>query len=62
MAEIKFKEGDIVSPVLDNRIKMIVVSVEGYEDSEFNCRFYNPVTGIFNYQSFKEFELSAYQK
>jgi hypothetical protein len=54
----KLKPGDIVTHILEPKVKMVLIEASQDHDESITCRFKNPVTGMYILEDFREFELT----
>lgn len=58
----KLKPGDIVTHILEPKVKMVLIEASQDNDEAITCRFKNAVTGMYILEDFREFELTLSSK
>jgi hypothetical protein len=58
----KLKPGDIVTHILDPKVKMVLIEASQDHDESLTCRYKNTVTGNYILDDFREFELTLSSK
>jgi len=58
----ELKPGDIVTHILEPKIKMVLIENSQDHDESITCRFKNTVSGNYVLEDFREFELTLSSK